>query len=105
MAITTCHADKLNQWPTSWLATHPPAKVATSVRAAPMIDASITRPGRILYMYRPMNRAIGIVQAMVNVPHEEPGTRRTAPAGMGMITGPFGCSSVPPLLNQRGVGE
>ena len=46
-----------------------------------MIDASTVRPGRILYMYRPTNSAIGIVQAMVNVPHDEPGTSRTAPAG------------------------
>ena len=46
-----------------------------------MNDASTTRPGRILYMYSPTNSAIGIVQAMVKVPQEEPGTRRTAPAG------------------------
>ncbi len=57
----------------------PPMKVAARVRAAPMSDASTTFPGRILYMYRPTNKAMGIVQAMVNVPQYEPGTRRTAP--------------------------
>src|SRR4051794_41859378 len=45
-----------------------------------MSDASTTRPFRILYMYRPTNSAIGMVQAMVNVPQDEPGTSRTAPA-------------------------
>ena len=29
------------------------------------------------YMYKPTNSAIGIVQAIVNVPHELPGTSRT----------------------------
>jgi hypothetical protein len=33
-------------------------------------------------MYKPTNSAIGIVQAMVNVPQDEPGTRRDAPAGI-----------------------
>src|SRR5439155_25781860 len=62
-------------------ATHPPTNVATSVSAPPMSDASTIRPLRILYMYRPTNRAMGMVQAIVNVPHDEPGTRRTAPGG------------------------
>ena len=32
-------------------------------------------------MYQPTNSAIGIVQAIVNVPHELPGTSRLAPSG------------------------
>ena len=59
-----------------------------------MIDASITRPGRILYMYRPTNSAIGIVQAMVNVPQEEPGTRRTAPAGRAARAACHACAAL-----------
>src|SRR4051812_30933301 len=60
---------------------NPPRNVAPSVSTAPMRDASTTCPGRILYMYRPTNSAIGIVSAMVNVPHELPGTTRTASGG------------------------
>ncbi len=32
-------------------------------------------------MYQPTKSAIGIVQAIVNVPHELPGTSRLAPSG------------------------
>ena len=46
-----------------------------------MIDASTTRPGRMLYIHKPTNRAIGMVQAMVNVPQEEPGTVCEHPDG------------------------
>ncbi len=35
-----------------------------------MSDASTTFPLRMRYMHRPTNSAIGIVQAMVNVPHD-----------------------------------
>ncbi len=35
----------------------------------PMTVVSPTRPRRIRYRYRPMNRAMGMVQAMVKVPH------------------------------------
>ena len=38
-------------------------------------------PLRMRYIHRPTNRAIGIVQAMVNVPQELPGTTWTHPAG------------------------
>src|SRR4051812_32113484 len=58
-----------------------PAIVAASTATAPTSDASTTRPLRNRYMYQPTNRAIGIVQAIVNVPHELPGTSRLAPAG------------------------
>ncbi len=36
-------------------------------------------------MYSPTNRAIGMVQAMVNVPHELPGTTCTQPAGSSTV--------------------
>src|SRR5436309_699302 len=49
-----------------------PATVAARTSAAPISDASTTRPLRMRYMYKPTNSAIGIVQAMVNVPHELP---------------------------------
>ena len=39
-----------------------------------MAEASTTRPLRSLYMYSPIASAIGTVQAIVNVPHELPGT-------------------------------
>src|SRR5438270_827852 len=46
-----------------------------------MTDASTTWPGRILYMYSPTNSAIGMVQAIVNVPHGLPGIARTPSLG------------------------
>src|SRR5436309_1219211 len=58
-----------------------PATVAASTPTAPTSEASTTRPLRNRYMYQPTNSAIGIVQAMVNVPHELPGTSRVAPLG------------------------
>ncbi len=51
-----------------------PATVAASTAAAPIAEASTTRPLRILYIYNPTTSAIGTVQAMVNVPHELPAT-------------------------------
>src|SRR4051794_6425604 len=61
--------------------TQAPAIVAASTPAAPTSEASTTLPLRNRYMYQPTNSAIGIVQAMVNVPHELPGTSRLAPLG------------------------
>src|SRR5262249_9441874 len=58
-----------------------PAITAASVARAPISDASTTRPLRILYMYSPTNSAIGMVQAMVNVPQLLPGTTCTLPGG------------------------
>ena len=55
-----------------------------------MIEASSVLPGRSLNMYRPMNNAMGMVQAIVNVPQEEPGTTRTASLGSGQENGPLG---------------
>src|SRR3954453_8887775 len=67
-----------------------PAPVAASTPAAPTSDASTTRPLRNRYMYQPTNSAIGIVQAIVNVPHELPGTTRLAPFGRTTL-GPCPC--------------
>ena len=53
--------------------------MAANVAAAPISDASTTRPLRILYMYKPINSAIGTVQAIVNVPHELPGHELLGP--------------------------
>ena len=50
-----------------------PATVAASTAAAPIKDASTTRPLRSRYMYQPTNKAIGIVHAIVNMPQELPG--------------------------------
>ena len=58
-----------------------PAKVAASTAAAPRSDASRILPLRKRYMYQPTKSAIGIVQAIVNVPHELPGTSRRAFSG------------------------
>ena len=58
-----------------------PTKTAVSVSAAPINEACTTAPGRIRYMYSPTKSAIGIVQAIVNVPHEEPGTSTSQPSG------------------------
>src|SRR3954447_12607044 len=58
-----------------------PATVAASTATAPTSEASTTFPLRKRYMYQPTNRAIGMVQAIVNVPQELPGTSRLAPSG------------------------
>src|SRR5262249_9798205 len=59
-----------------------PTTTAASVKAAPISDASTVFPGRRRYMYQPTNRAMGMVQAMVKTPHEEPGTSCTLLGGM-----------------------
>src|SRR3954453_2273029 len=77
-----------------------PAPVAASTPAAPTTEASTTFPLRNRYMYQPTNSAIGIVQAMVNVPHELPGTSRLAslgrvqpPPGLPLSAEPAGTAS------------
>ena len=57
-----------------------------------MIEASTTFPLRRRYMYQPTKRAIGIVQAIVKVPHDEPGTSRRACSGS-TRPGPLGFRS------------
>src|SRR4051812_45651595 len=78
---TTVVSFSAKTWPQEELATKPPMKVASSVSSPPTIEASTTFPGRILYIHKPTSSAMGIVQAMVKVPQDEPGTRRTAPTG------------------------
>src|SRR3954467_2986986 len=82
IAQMTCLSVRLNAWPSAVSLIQPPRKTAPSVRVAPTIDASTVFPGRSLYIHRPTSRAIGIVQAMVNVPQEEPGTMRSDLGGM-----------------------
>src|SRR5262245_19974983 len=66
--------------------------VAANVARAPISDAWTTAPGRMRYMYRPTNRAVGMVQAMVSVPQELPGTTWTQPAGSVTVDGPTAIS-------------
>src|SRR5262249_46523361 len=58
-----------------------PATVAPRTPIPPMIEASATLPLRILYIHRPTNSAMGIVQAMVKVPQELPGMSWTVFSG------------------------
>ena len=48
---------------------HCPPQIAASTRTNPMADVSSTRPGRRRRKYIPIRNAIGIVIAIVNVPH------------------------------------
>src|SRR3954471_10203308 len=96
MAHVTCVVDRLKAWPRAVSLMYPPRNTAPSVRAAPTIDASTTLPGRRRYIHRPTSRAMGIVQAMVNVPQDEPETRRTAPGGMAASTTPASSDAAPP---------
>src|SRR4051812_15743298 len=96
MAHVTCVVDRLKAWPRAVSLMYPPRNTAPSVNAAPTSDASTTLPGRSLYIHRPTSRAIGIVQAMVNVPQEEPETRRTEPGGIGACQGPKNVACGPP---------
>src|SRR3954454_22236519 len=73
--------DRENKGPSDEVGIDAPAIVAASTATAPTSDAATTYPLRKRYMYQPTNRAIGIVQAIVNVPHELPGTSRFAPSG------------------------
>ncbi len=75
-----------------------PANVAASTHAAPISDASRTFPCRNRYMYQPTNSAIGMVAAIVNVPHELPGTSRCDFSGR-IIPGPSGL-----LLSRKSPG-
>src|SRR5476651_373323 len=59
-----------------------------------MIEASTTRPLRSLYMYSPMNSAIGTVHAIVNVPQELPGTAWVTPAGRVISRAPDSASGM-----------
>src|SRR5262245_17009783 len=54
---------------------------APRVIAPPTMDASTIRPLRMRYIHRPTKSAIGIVQAIVNVPQLLPGITCFEPAG------------------------
>jgi hypothetical protein len=53
-------------------ATRPPKYTANTSSTAPISETSSTRPGRIQRTYAPMNSAIGMVSATVNVPQGLP---------------------------------
>src|SRR4051794_24946089 len=72
-----------------------PAIVAASTPAAPSNEASTTFPLRNRYMYQPTARAIGTVQAIVNVPQELPGTSRIDPLGSVMPPALFDSRNLP----------
>src|SRR5690242_11838380 len=91
MAQTTCLSVRLKAWPKPVSLIQPPKKTAPSVRLAPMMEASTVFPGRNLYIHRPTSRAIGIVQAIVKVPQEEPGTMRAEFGGIA----PSVCQGMP----------
>ncbi len=57
-------------------------------------EASTTCPLRSTYMYQPTNKAIGTVQAMVNVPHELPATACMAPAGSVIVRSAAGANGL-----------
>src|SRR3989442_862015 len=59
-----------------------PMMTAATTATTPNAEAAATPPPlRTLVMYHPMTRPIGIVQAMVKVPQELPGTSSCDPAG------------------------
>ena len=50
-------------------ATAPPIQIDASNSTSPITDTSMIRPGRSQRRYTPINSAMGIVIATVNVPH------------------------------------
>src|SRR5262249_24553612 len=58
-----------------------PKMLAAKTPAAPISEASTTLPLRMRYIQRLTKNATGIVQTMVNVPHELPGICWMQPAG------------------------
>ena len=70
--------------------THCPPKIAASTSKNPNAEASSTFPGRMRRRYNPIRTAMGIVMAMVKVPHgldfsALTTTRATAPSRMMMM--------------------
>src|SRR5262245_52642463 len=80
-ASVVCPFDSENQPSIGEPGIQLPATVAAIVSTAPINDACTTAPLLMRYMYRPTNSAIGIVQAIVKVPHDEPGTSTSHPGG------------------------
>ncbi len=62
-AVKVNHTDQV-----AWCDTACPPRIASSTSTKPISDTSSTLPGRRKRRYSPMNTAIGIVIAMVNVP-------------------------------------
>ena len=77
----------------------PPRIVAPMTPAAPISDASVTRPGRMRYIHRLTSSAIGIVQAMVNVPQALPGM--ICCVFSGSVTVPLSTRSGPDVMATR----
>ena len=73
-------------------ATHPPPTTASSSSTRPMSEASSTFPGRHHRMYAPMSMAMGMVAAMVNVPHGLSAKARTT-------TRPMTASKITMMMN------
>src|SRR3954463_8405873 len=81
MAKIVHSRDRLNIGSSRGPGMYAPATVAARTPTAPSSDASTTFPLRNRYMYQPTSNAIGIVQAIVNVPHELPRTSRVVFVG------------------------
>src|SRR5438046_576228 len=47
-----------------------PNNTPANTITTPMMEASVTFPGRILYIQSPVSNAAGIVTIIVNIPHE-----------------------------------
>ena len=62
--------DRVKYGPRNECGTRPPTITAASTPTTPMMLASTIRPGLMRYIQRPTSRAIGMVIAIVNVPHE-----------------------------------
>src|SRR5436190_18983827 len=82
-------------------ATHCPATTTNNTSANPISDASSTRPGRKYRKYTPINSAIGIVIASVNVAHGEvfsafTTTSATTPNKIIKIASTASCAMNPP---------
>ena len=89
-------------WPHSVPATQPPPMMAAISSTKPMIETSVTFPGRRYRRYTPMNSAIGIVMATENTPHGlSPRALTTTSARiatmMSMISSDAIIAAVPPI--------
>ncbi len=61
-----------------------------------MSDASPMRPLRMRYIHRPTNSAMGMVQAMVNRPQDEPGITQDDPSGRCSVSPPSAFTTTRP---------
>src|SRR6266478_2969756 len=87
-----------------------PTMTAARTATTPNADAwAMPPPFRTLVMYHPMARPIGIVQAIVKVPHELPGTSSNDPGGrsIALVSSAFADHSAGVSIknaSDRGVG-